>query len=314
MNMIRLLHFTEQSNLIDRLTAMRTFVEIVDRGSLTAAAEAMDRSQPTVVRTLAALETHLGARLLHRTTRRMSLTPEGREYLERCRHILADVDEAERAVMQDEDDPRGELRMTAPIQFGQLHIAPALSAFLQRYQQVNVDLVLLDRNVDLVEEGFDLALRIGHLADSSMIAVRLGEVNRVVCASPELLLETATPDHPNALSGLPCIRLHNLPRASEWTFHENGHNLSVRVNGRFDTNQIAAARAACVHGVGFGQFLSYQVRQEINEGRLVPVLEAFQTNPSPVSLVWPGGRLVSTRLRALQNWLKDALRESLAFQ
>ena len=293
---------------------MRAFVEIVDRGSLTAAAEALDRSQPTMVRTLAALETHLGARLLHRTTRRMSLSPEGRDYLERCRRILADVDEAERAVMQDEGEPRGELRITAPVQFGQLHIAPALSGFLQRYQQVKVNLVLLDRNVDLVEEGFDLALRIGHLADSSMIAVRLGEVHRVICASPELLLVTGIPDHPNALSGLPCIRLHNLPRASEWPFHEGGRDLAVRVNGRFDSNQIAAARTACVHGVGFGQFLSYQVRREIDEGRLMPVLEAFQTSPLPVSLVYPGSRLVSTRLRALQNWLKDALRESLAFQ
>ena len=293
---------------------MRAFVEIVDRGSLTAAAEALDRSQPTMVRTLAALEAHLGVRLLHRTTRRMSLTPEGRDYLERCRRILADVDEAERTVMQDEGEPRGELRITAPVQFGQLHIAPALSGFLQRYQQVNVDLVLLDRNVDLVEEGFDLALRIGHLADSTMIAVRLGEVRRVFCASPELLLETGVPDHPNALSGLPCIRLHNLPRASEWPYHEAGRDLSVSVNGRFDTNQIAAARTACVRGVGFGQFLSYQVQQQLSKGHLVPVLEAFQPLPFPVSLVYPGGRFVSTRLRALQNWLKDALRESRAFQ
>jgi DNA-binding transcriptional LysR family regulator len=293
---------------------MRAFVEIVDRGSLTAAAEALDRSQPTMVRTLAALEAHLGARLLHRTTRRMSLTPEGRDYLERCRRILADVDEAERTVMQDEGEPRGELRITAPVQFGQLHIAPALSGFLQRYHQVNVDLVLLDRNVDLVEEGFDLALRIGHLVDSTMIAVRVGKVHRVVCASPELLLETGIPDHPNALSGLPCIRLHNLPRASEWPFLEAGHDLPVSVNGRFDTNQIAAARTACVHGVGFGQFFSYQVQQQISDGHLVPILEAFQPGPFPVSLVYPGRRLVSTRLRALLNWLKDALSETRAFQ
>ena len=293
---------------------MRAFIEIVDRGSLTAAAEALDRSQPTMVRTLATLESHLGVRLLRRTTRRMSLTSEGRDYLERCRRILADVDEAERAVMQDEGEPRGEIRITAPVQFGQLHIAPALSGFLQRFQQVRVDLVLLDRNVDLVEEGFDLALRIGHLADSSMIAVRLGEVHKVVCASPELLLETGVPDHPQALSGLPCIRLHNLPRALEWQFREGGRKLSVRVNGRFDTNQIAAAQTACAHGVGFGQFLSYQVQQLIGEGRLVPVLEAFQPGPSPVSLVYPASRLVSTRLRALQNCLKDALLESRAFQ
>ena len=299
---------------MDRLAAMRAFVEIVDRGSLTAAAEALDRSQPTMVRILAALESHLGARLLHRTTRRMSLTPEGRDYLERCRRILADVDEAERAVAQDEAEPRGEIRITAPVQFGQLHIAPALSGFLQRYQQVRVDLVLLDRNVDLVEEGFDLALRIGHLADSSMIAIRVGEVHRVVCASPELLLKTGVPDHPQSLCELPCIRLHNLPRASEWQFQERGREFSVKVKGRLDTNQIAAARTACAHSVGFGQFLSYQIQQLIGEGRLAPVLETFQPGPFPVSLIYPGSRLVSNRSRVMQNWLKDSLRESRAIQ
>jgi DNA-binding transcriptional LysR family regulator len=299
---------------MDRLAAMRAFVEIVDCGSLTAAAEALDRSQPTMVRTLAALESHLGVRLLLRTTRRMSLTPEGRDYLKRCRRILADVDEAERAVKQDEGEPRGELRITAPVQFGQLHVAPALAGFLQRYQQASVDLVLLDRNVDLIEEGFDMALRIGHLADSSMIAVRLGDVRWVVCASPGLLRETGIPDHPRALSGLPCIRLHNLPRASEWQFREDGRDLPVKVNGRFDTNQIAAARKACALGVGFGRFLSYQVQQLIGEGRLMPVLETFEPGIFPVSLVYPGSRLVSNRSRALQNWLKNSLRESRAFQ
>ena len=164
---------------MDRLAAMRTFVEIVDRGSLTAAAEALDRSQPSVVRTLAALEKHLGALLLRRTTRRMSLTPEGQDFLERCRRILADVEDAERAVVQRDVEPRGKIRMTGPVEFGQKHLAPALTGFLWRYEHVRVDLLLLDRNVDLVDEGIDLALRIGKLADSSMVAIRVGDVRLV---------------------------------------------------------------------------------------------------------------------------------------
>lgn len=299
---------------MDKLAAMRVFVEIVDRGSLTAAAEALGRSQPAVVRTLAALEAHLGIRLLRRTTRRMSLTPEGRDYLERCRRILADVDDAELAVGQNEADPQGDLRITAPVQFGQLHMVSAISDFLSRYEQVRVDLLLLDRVVDLVDEGIDLALRIGPLADSSMIAVRVGEVRRVVCASPALLDRNGVPDHPQALSKLPCIRMRNLSPTSAWPFREDGHDIAIKVGGRLSCNHIAAGVTACVEGVGFGQFLSYQVQQFISEKRLHRVLEAFEPEPLPVHLVYPGGRLVSTRLRALINALKDSLRNSEALR
>lgn len=296
---------------MDRLAAMRAFVEIVDRGSLTAAAEALDRSQPAIVRTLAALEAHLGATLLRRTTRRLSLTPEGRDYLERCRGILADVHEAENAVSQDEGEPRGDLRMTAPVQFGQLHIAPALSTFLARYQQVRIDLLLLDRVVDLVDEGIDLALRIGHLPDSSMIATRVGEVRQVVCASPGLLHKVGLPDHPQGLSHLPCIRQHHLRGGeTQWPFRDGGRDIVVKVDGSFGCNQIAAAAAACADGVGFGRFLSYQVQQLVSEKRLELVLEDFEPDPWPVSLVYGGGRLVSGRLRTLINWLRDELRDS----
>ena len=299
---------------MNRFAAMRTFVEIVDHGSLTAAADAMNRSQPTIVRTLAALEAHLGTRLLQRTTRRMSLTSEGRDFLERCRHILADVEDAERAVGQDEGEPRGQLRITAPVQFGQMHIVPALSGFLRRYKQVRADLLLLDRNVDLVEEGIDLALRIGHLPDSSMVAARVGEVRRVVCASPQLLRESGIPDHPKALSELPCIRQQNLPRGeTAWPFHDGARDIIVNVDGRLGCNQIAAAIAACVDGIGYGQFLSYQILGLAREKRLELVFEDFEPAPLPVSLVYPGSRIVSARLRALINWFKKTLRESDAF-
>lgn len=293
---------------------MRTFVEIVDAGSMTAAAERLDRSQPAVVRSLAALEQHLGTVLLRRTTRRMSLTPEGRDFLERCRRILADVEEAERAVGQDEIEPRGHLRMTAPVEFGRLHIAPAVTAFLWRYEQIRLDLQLVDRNVDLVEEGIDLALRIGRLADSSMIGVHVGDVRHVTVASPALLERFGTPEDPRALSALPCIRQQVLPgQETTWRYRDGGEALAVAIDGRFGCTQIAAAVAACVNGMGFGRFLSYQVRDALRAGRLRIVLDDFAPEPLPVSLVYPGGRLVSTRLRALIAWLKARLPERGAF-
>ncbi len=298
---------------MNKLAAMRTFVAIVDRGSLTAAAEELGRSQPAVVRTLAALESHLGTRLLQRTTRRMSLTPEGRNYLERCRHILADVAAAEGAVQQDGNEPSGELRITAPVQFGQLHIAPAIAGFLGTYTKVRVDLLLLDRNIDLVEEGIDLALRIGRLADSSMIATRVGEVRRVVCASPALLAQTGVPKDASSMSNLPCIRQQNISHGTAWQFRRGSRNTLIKIDGPFGCNQIGSAVAACAKGVGFGQFLSYQVQEHVRQGDLSIVLEDFEVEPLPVNLVHPSGRLVSVRLRALIDWLKSELQKEQPF-
>jgi DNA-binding transcriptional LysR family regulator len=299
---------------MDVLAAMRVFVAIVDGGSMTAAAEALDRSQPSVVRTLAALEAHLGATLLRRTTRRMSLTPEGRELLERCRRILGDVDDAVRAVGQDDAEPRGDLRMTASVEFGRMHLTPALTAFLQRYEQVRVDLLLLDRNVDLVEEGIDLALRIGPPVDSSMIAIRLGNVRHVTVATPALLKRTVTPSHPTQLSALPCIRLRVMPGdETTWTFKDDDAELLVPVDGRFGCTQISSAVSACVNSMGFGRFLSYQVQALVDAGKLRYVLEDFAPAARPVSLVYPGSRLVSARLKALIVWLRETLPASGAF-
>ena len=292
---------------MDQLAAMRAFVEIVDRGSLTAAAETLDRSQPTMVRTLAALEAHLGATLLRRTTRRMSLTFEGRDYLERCRRILADIDEAERAIGQSPGALRGDLRVTAPVQYGQMHLVPTLAPFLAKHERVRVDVLLLDRNADLIDEGIDLAIRIGSLADSSLIAVTLHQVREVVCASPALLNRVGVPGRPADLASLPCIRQQNLPGGTSWSFRDANRDVRVRVNGPFGANQIAAARTACIDGLGFGRFLSYQVDELVKRGELVTVLDDFAPDPRPVSVVYPGNRLVSTRARALINWLKQEL-------
>lgn len=292
---------------MDKLEAMRTYVAIVDGGSLTAGAEALGRSLPTVVRVLAALEESLGTRLLRRTTRRMSLTPEGQSYLERCRRILSDVEEAERSLARAQSEPRGELRMTAPVWFGQMHVAPALNTFLSRYQEVRVELLLLDRVVNMVEEGIDIAVRIAHLADSTMVAVPLGEVRRVVCASPEMLKRVGTPSHPRELGKYPCVWFHGMAPGNVWTFFDNGREHSVKVAGSFSCNQAIPAAESCAAGLGFGHFLSYQVDPLVREKRLSIVLEEFEPPPIPVSLVYPEARLVSTRLRALIDWLKEVL-------
>jgi len=292
---------------MDKLLAMRSFVAIVDHGSLTAAATALDRSLPTMVRTLAALEESLGTRLLRRTTRRMSLTAEGQGYLERCRRILGDIEEAEASVMRAQIEPRGQIRMTAPALFGQMHVAPALTEFLRRFDGVQVELMLLDRVVNLVEEGIDLAVRIAHLSDSSMVAVPVGRVRRVVCASPALLRNQGLPEHPRELSERPCVRFRGINPGDSWSFQDAGREISVRTRGNFTCNQATAAAQACAEGLGFGMFLSYQVEPLVRSGRLQPVLADFELPSLPVSLVYPEARLVSTRLRALLDWLKQTL-------
>ncbi len=293
---------------VDKLAAMRAFAAIVERGSLTAAGAALGKSLPTMVRTLAALEAALGVRLLRRTTRSMSLTAEGRDYLERCRRILADVEEAELAVGAAPGEPRGALRMTAPVLFGQMHVAPAVVGFLQRHARVSVELLLLDRVVDLVDEGIDVALRIAPLADSSMLAIPVGSVRRVVVASPALLERAGAPARPEDLAERPCVRFEGIAPGHVWRFRERGRDLAVHARGGFGCNQASAALEACAEGLGFGYFLCYQVEPLVAAGRLQVVLRDFEPPPVPVSLLYPEARLMSTRLRAFLDWMRDRLR------
>jgi DNA-binding transcriptional LysR family regulator len=297
---------------MDKLRAMATFVHIVDRGSLTTASEMLDTSLSSVVRTLARLEKSLGVRLLNRTTRRISLTEEGRHYLERCRRILAEVDDAEQAMTATEQDPRGVLTVTAPVLFGQLHVAPTVAGFLARYRSMQVELVLLDRVVNLVEEGIDVAVRIGQLTDSSMVAVPVGQLRRVVVASPALLKAARNPKHPRDLENLPCVRFSTLMPGTTWHFVENGRPLSVQVGGQLACNHAAACVDACVDGLGFGMFISYQVRRQLEAKQLKEVLAKFGPAPLPVSLVYPHARLLSSRVRAFLDFAATELRRTLA--
>ncbi len=292
---------------MDKLKAMQTFVRIADEGSLTAAARALGSSLPAVVRTLAALETQLGTRLFNRTTRRIALTAEGRDYLLSCRRLLAGIEEAESALNGEGKEPFGPIRITAPVLFGQMYVAPIVTRFVQRHPGVRCSVLLLDRIVDLVEEGIDVGIRIGELNDSSLVAQTLGNVRRVVVASPAYLRRHGTPSHPRELLQANCVRFtgNTVP---EWTFHDGRRKLVLPVTGNLDFNHVAPAVDACVAGLGVGMFISYQVAPHLAARRLVTLLEDFEPPPRPVSVVYPHARLLPARTRAFVDWLKQELR------
>lgn len=296
---------------MDKLKSLQTFVRIAELGSLTAAAAALGSSVPSVVRQLAALEQHLGTRLFQRTTRRVALTAEGRAYLARCRDVLALLADADAALRSDSRDVRGHLRLTAPVLFGEQHVAAVVAAFVQQHPLVSVDLLLLDRYVNLVEEGVDAGIRIGELPDSSLVATRLGEVRPLVVASPAWLARHGTPTRPEHLREAECIGFSG-ERESDWVFLHDGRRLRVPVQGRLGFNHPGAALRACEAGAGIGWFLSYQVREALQAGRLKAVLTDFGTVSQSVQWVMPQARLVPARLRALADAAAAALRPVLA--
>lgn len=298
---------------MDKLHAMSVFVKIAEEGSLTAAANTLGKSLPAVVRMLAALEESLQTRLFNRTTRKIALTEEGRIYLERTRKILAEVEESELALSQEKVVPRGLITLTAPVRFGEMHVAPSVTRFLEQYPHVQVNLLLFDRVINLIDEGIDLAVRIAHLHDSSLIAKPVGEIRQVVCASPSLLENMeATPRCPEELSDLPCVRFSGISSNSTWYFNDKGKRIDVKVNGGFMCNQVKSSVDACIAGLGFGLFFNYQVMPWIESGELEIVLGDFEPAPKPVSLVYPHSRLMATRVRTLVDWLDRDLKYSLA--
>ncbi|WP_150618835.1 LysR family transcriptional regulator [Pandoraea horticolens] len=293
---------------MDKLRAMQTFVAIVDQGSLSAAARSLDSSLPAVVRTLAALETSLDVRLLNRTTRRIALTEEGRTYLDTCRQILSELEEAEARLAARHEAPTGTLVVTAPVLFGQLHVAPALYRFLRAYPAVKCRLLLNDRVVNLWEEGIDVGIRISPLEDSSLVAQSIGAIRRVVVASPECLAEQGEVAHPRELVGKNCIRSHG-GGYGQWRFWDGGREFVVPVDGNLEISHGFTAVEACIGGMGYGCFLSYQVAIPMADGRLVRVLKDYEGPARPVNIVYPHARLLPSRTRAFVEWMKRELRD-----
>ena len=289
---------------MDRFKAMQTFVQIADQGSLTRAAEALGSSLPAVVRALAALEAYLGVRLFHRTTRRLSLTEEGRHYLPAAREVLLAADAADLALQAEAREPEGRLAITAPVLFGHMYVAPAITRFMQRHERVRCSVLLYDRTVNLLEEGIDVGIRIGSLEDSSLVAQTLGSIRRVVAVSPAYLKRHGTPRHPRDLAGAPAVR-GRLDAPAQWSFHEGSRTIHVATVTRLEFNHLAPAVEACAAGMGFGTFFSYQVLPLVAQGRLALVLEDFEPPPRPVSVVYPNARLLPARTRAFIDWMKD---------
>lgn len=293
---------------MDKLTGIRTFIEIAERGSLTAASSALDTSLPTVVRRLAELEATLGVRLFNRTTRRIHLTDEGQRYLAICKNAIGQLEDAEEALFDAKAKPSGKLVITAPVLFGRLHVAPLVMQFMRDHPGVHAEMLLLDRNIDLIEEGVDIAVRIGHLTDSTLHAVPAGALRRVVCASPEYLKTHGTPRHPSELANHPGIRFTGRGVLSEWQFRDNGRPLAVRINPSFTTNSVETAVDACRNGVAIGAFLSYQVQAAVADGELKPILRKYETPELPVHLLFPHTKLMSARVRAFIDFAAPRLR------
>ena len=296
---------------MDKLQAMSVFVKIADDGSLTAAANSLGKSLPAVVRILSSLEEQLQVRLFNRTTRRIALTEEGNLYLARCRKILADVEETELALTAHQVEAHGTITVIAPVRFGEMHITPSVTRFLEQHPKVQINLLLLDRITNLFNEGIDLAVRIAHLEDSTLIARPVGKIQQVVVASPELLTKIgAAPTNPKQLANLPCVRCTGISNSSIWQFEKNGKRIDVHANGSFVCNQIKSTISACAAGLGFGIFFDYQVQPWINQNKLQVVLQEYEPAPLPMSLVYPHTRL-AMRVRSLVDWLANDIKQAL---
>jgi DNA-binding transcriptional LysR family regulator len=279
---------------MDRLGAMRVFVSVAKLRSFSEAARHLQLSPSVVTRSIAQLEDRLGLTLLLRTTRSLRLTERGELYLESCQQILQDVDSAERQVRGEDAAPRGTLKVAAPVVFGRLHVLPIVNRVLHDHRDVAVDLTLSDRNVHLVEEGVDVAVRIGELADSRLIAVKLGAVSRVVVASPAYLKGRGVPKSTAELAKHDIIAVEGLGATNEWRFHGGGK--PARLDPRLIVNNIDAAIAAAEAGIGITRTLSYQVQASVIAGRLTPILQQFAPPPLPVNAIYPARRIASANI------------------
>ncbi len=296
---------------MDRLEAMRTLVAAVDGGSLSAASRRLGVPLPTVSRRVSDLETLLGSQLVVRTSRKLLLTEAGTAYVASARRVLEELAEAERAASGEYRAPRGELLVTAPIMFGTLHVAPIVHDFLAAYPDVSVRLVLSDWMVDLVESHIDVAVRIGHLPDSALIARRVGEIRWIVCASPDYLRRRGEPRTPADLSNHDCIALEGLQRYREWPFASTNDDQQFAISPRFSVNTADGAIGGAVAGLGVARVMSYQAAASIRDGTLVPILSNWAPPPIPVQLVHAAQQQQPLKLRAFLDFVAPRLQEKL---
>jgi DNA-binding transcriptional LysR family regulator len=292
---------------MDRYHAMQVFVRIADTGGFAEAARQLHMSPPAVTRAVAGLEDLIGARLLTRTTRSVKLTEAGHRYVEDCRRILADIKEAEASAAGSFAHPTGVLTVTASVMFGQIYVLPVVTEFLEQYPEVTGRMLFLDRVTNLVDEGIDVGIRIGHLPDSSSSAIKVGSVRRVMCGSPEYFERHGTPSRPAELANHRIIMPTGAWTSLEWHFGLDG-KITVHVKPALYCNSTEAAISAARSGWGLTRILSYQIAPDLVDGRLQTALEEFEQEPLPVHIVHPEGRNASAKVRSFVDFLAARLR------
>jgi DNA-binding transcriptional LysR family regulator len=296
---------------MDRLQLMTVFVAVAEEQSFAGGARRLNMSPPAVTRAIAALEDRLGIKLLTRTTRYVRVTDAGQRYLEDARRIINEVDEADEAAAGINAEPRGQLAITAPVLFGKLFVIPGIVDYLQRYPDMEISAVFLDRIVNLLEEGFDVGIRIGELPDSSMKAIRVGSIRRVVCASPAYLAKHGAPDKPSDLANHLVVAASAVSPAIEWKFAEG---LVARVKPRLTVTSNDSAIAAVLLGMGVTRLLSYQIASYQASGQLQTILSEFEPESLPIHVIHREGRYASAKVRSFVDLMVAKLRSDQALK
>jgi len=291
---------------MDRFQAMRVFTQVVESGSFSSAAAKLGLSTTAASRRVAELETYLQTRLLNRTTRRVSLTESGRAFHERCVQLLADLEEAEQEAAQAARVPRGTIRLTTSVNFGVRHVAPAIAEFMARHGEVRFDVSLADRIVELVEEGFDLAIRIGAAGSGNVVARKLGETRLVPCASPAYLARHGAPQAPQDLGRHNCFTYEYISPRNVWRFRDAvGKEIAVRVSGNLHSNNGDVLAEAAARGAGIAFEPAFIVGDDVRAGRLVPLLQDFTAAPMPIYAVYPSRKHLSAKVRLFVDFLVE---------
>ena len=296
---------------MDRIEAMSTLLAAIEAGSLSAASRKLGMPLATVSRKVSELESHLRTKLINRTSRRLTLTDAGRSYVAGCKRILEDLEEIERAAAGEYVVPRGDLVITAPIVFGRLHVLPVVVEFLKAYPDIDIRIVLADRVMNLNEDAVDVAVRIGALPDSSLIATRVGTIRQVICGSPDYFAAKGTPKSPEELRHHDCVTFDNFMSPAAWKFVVDGSPVTVAVHSRLVVNTAEAAIDAASASVGVTRVLSYQAADAIRAGRLAAALEEFEPPPWPVNLVYTGQGLLPLKVRAFLDFAAPRLKAHL---
>jgi len=288
---------------MDQLQSMRVFTKVVETGSFIAASEAMGISRPMASKHVARLEHTLGVKLLTRTTRTVSMTEAGRSFYGRCLNIFASIDEAVQEAGNLRVQPKGQLRVSAPHSFGHKHLARSIAGFMQAFPDIEVDLTLNDRVIDLVDEGFDLAIRIGHLSDSSLIARKLATCYLKVCASPSYIEAHGMPQTPDDLLEHNCLYYCYLVEGTRWKFRKDGQDYTVKTSGRFQANSGDAITEAAVQGLGVLLEPTFITGPHLASGALVPLLSDYEIAPRGIYAVYPQNRLLPQKVRVFIDYL-----------